>query len=147
MPEPQPHAGPLAESVQTALQGGVQYRHFKSTLDGDVLILTLTTPQLLDDVVEEGLFQELLLAVEACRGCKVAVDLHQVKAASSAALRPLAALHRALRERGGRLVICGLSPFVAEVIHLAEVVHDDGRSGPLEERRTLAEAVAALRRV
>lgn len=142
MPDPQPTADPIRTA---AAQGGAQYRHLKSTTDGDVLVLTMTTPQLLDDVVEQGLLQELLLAVQACHGCKVVVDMHQVKAASSAALRPLVALYRALRERGGRLVICGLTPFVAEVIHLAEVVHDDGRSGPLDERATLAEAVAAAR--
>ncbi len=52
---------------------------------------------------------------------EVAVDLSGVAFAGSAALGNFVALHRAARQRGGRLVLCNVDPTVREVLRASKL--------------------------
>jgi anti-anti-sigma factor len=52
---------------------------------------------------------------------EVAVDLSGVGFAGSAALGNFVALHRAARQRGGRLVLCNVDPTVREVLRASKL--------------------------
>ena len=137
----------IPDALQSGLQAGMAYRHLKGRTENGVLVITLTIPQLLDDVVEEGLLQELLLVTTASEAGNVIVDLQQVKAASTAALKPLLGLHESIKQRSGRLLVCGLSPMVAEVFHLAELIRtEDKAPGPFEAAPDVDTALKLLAR-
>jgi anti-anti-sigma factor len=118
----------------------------KVTVDGPVLILTLTVPQILDDVVEAGLAQELLGAVSASNQDRVVVDFHSVVAISSAALGALTQLRGFLQGKSARLVLCSLSPQVAEVFHLTQLARGRSESAsPFQEAADLPAALTLLK--
>jgi anti-anti-sigma factor len=50
---------------------------------------------------------------------KMLVDMSGVEYVSSSGLRVLLMLSKAMKKQGGRLVLCGLSPFVAEVFEIS----------------------------
>src|SRR5690242_3003523 len=75
-------------------------RHFQSAMDQGVLVLTITTPQLLDDVLADGFSQDLLTAVANSGVPGVVLDFREVKAVCSAACGLLLHLQRRVQEGG-----------------------------------------------
>ena len=69
---------------------------------------------------------------------RVLLDLSGVEYISSSGLRVLLMLLRAVKQREGRLVLCGLSPFVAEVFDISNF------RSLFEVRQDSAEARAAF---
>jgi anti-anti-sigma factor len=98
------------------------YRHVTSARHGDVLVLALTDPLLLDEDVVDGAQAELTDAVERLQARKVVLDFQHVRAMGSAAFRPVISLHRRLREAGGELILCGLANAVADIFHLTGLI-------------------------
>ncbi|HZU36772.1 MAG TPA: STAS domain-containing protein [Gemmataceae bacterium] len=112
-PRTSPGAMPRLETRQ---------RHVTGWTEHDVAVVTVTTPQLLEDVVADGLEQELLACVAQREPCDVVLDLQVVNAVSNAAIQAIVQLHDFVQERGRRLVVSGVCPCVAEAIHLARQV-------------------------
>jgi anti-anti-sigma factor len=121
------------------------YRHLTTAGDGDVLVLTLTDPLLLDEEVVDGVQADLVAAVDRHRPRQVVLDLQHVRAMGSAAFRPVISLHRRLREAGGELVLCGLADAVADIFHLTGLISriPAGRA-PLAAEADVRAAVARL---
>jgi anti-anti-sigma regulatory factor len=117
------------DPLHTAFQQGVNFRHVRAHLDDDSLVLTVTAPQLLDDVLADGFYQELAAAVTQAGARNVVFDMHAVIAICSGCMEPLLALRKLLAEQGGRLALCGLSPLVLEVFHLAELADSTAGEG------------------
>jgi anti-anti-sigma factor len=119
------------------------YRHLTSRTEQGVLVLTLTVPQIRGDELAEELRDELLAA--AADADRVVLDMHRVGYISSVAFRPLLQLHGALKERGGRIVLCQLAEQVLEVLHLTRLISTSRSSrAPFEERPDVAAALASL---
>ena len=117
----------------------------RSTCQG-VLVLTVTESHLHGDGLMSALGHELEEAAARDRAGGVVLDLARVGYLSSAAFRPLLGLRRALRARGSRLVLCNLSPLVAEVFRVTRLVSPGQTSAStFDVRPDVAAAVAFLR--
>jgi anti-anti-sigma factor len=80
-----------------------------------VLVVRVTESQVMGDTVADALRDELLAMYLQTNAVHVVIDMHQVVYLSSAGIRPLLALNRQVREREGRLVLCGLTSDVESV--------------------------------
>jgi stage II sporulation protein AA (anti-sigma F factor antagonist) len=110
-----------------------------------VVVLRLTESQVTGDTVADALRDELLGAYQGSGAVHVVVDLQQVGFLSSAGLRPLLTLNRSVRERGGRLLLCGLSPHVEEVFTATRLVSTHGAApAAFEKFPDVPSAVAGL---
>jgi anti-anti-sigma factor len=120
-------------------------RHLKSRTERGVLILTVTEPQVRGDALVNGLRHDLLAAVAGVRAPKVVLDFHTVTALSSEGFRPLLSLRRTVEEQGGRLVLCNLTPVVAQAFQVTRMISSSRSSAAtFEVQPDLAAAVATL---
>jgi len=119
--------------------------YLETSLDSGVLVLTVTRRQIEGEELAKGLKDEMEAAVARTAATKVVVDLHQARYVSSIAFWPLLALRRQLAERGGRLLICGLTGTVEEVFTMTKMISAGGTSSaPFEVAPDRATAVARL---
>jgi len=119
------------------------YQH----LNCSVIVLTVTEAQLQGDPISEQLRSDLLGAVDRSGARNVVLDFQHVTFVSSVAFRPLLSLHRKLKERSGRLVLCGMRDRVAEVFHVTRLVSTTGTSAaPFELQADVPAAMASLYR-
>ena len=120
-------------------------RYVQARTTPEALVLTVTEPRLNGDAIANALRHELLAAVASVHRPRVVLDLRPVLSLSSTALRPLMALQRDIRDKGGALVLCNLSRVVAEVLNTTRLI-GMGRSSsaPFQVAPDLATAVAAL---
>jgi anti-anti-sigma factor len=126
MPQPQ---GPILES----------------DLDRGVLVLSVTRKSIEGDEVAEVLRRELLEVVERTGARQVVIDLSRASYVSSIAFWPLLALRKRLLAQGGRLLICGLTPEVADVFETTKMATSAGSpDAPFEVVADRAAAVALL---
>lgn len=110
-----------------------------------VVVLTLTDEQILGDELADRL-RDQLLAVAVQSGAQNAVlDFQHVKFLSSCGFRPLLSLHRVLRQQGGKLLLCGLSPAVHEIFEVTRLISVKGNiRAPFEVHPDVPSAVASL---
>jgi anti-anti-sigma factor len=122
------------------------YHHLKTATDRSVLVVTITTPLLLDEDVADALRHDLLAALAAhAASTKVVLNCRHVRSLSEAAFRPLISLNRTVQERHGHLLLCGLSPLVAEVLRMSDLLGDKpGDPAPFEAEDELSAAVTRL---
>jgi anti-anti-sigma factor len=119
------------------------YRHLTARTEQGVPVLTLTDREIRGDELADELRADLLAAVGDAD--RVVLDLGHVVYLSSVAFRPLLQLHGALKERGGRIVLCRLTGPVQEVLHLTRLISTSRSSrAPFEEQPDVAAAVASL---
>jgi anti-anti-sigma factor len=138
-------AAKVPGTLSVLLQGGVCTRYLRAEVHDGVLLLTITAAQLLDDVVEQGLLQEMLSAVAGAGTYRVIVDLHSVEAVSSAAMGAIVSFGDFLKDHRGRLVLCCLSSFVTEEFRLAKLTASAEAAHPLETAADLQEAQKIVR--
>jgi anti-anti-sigma factor len=125
---PEPH-GPILESA----------------LDRGILVLTVTRRSIEGDEVAAALRQELLEVVERAGAKQVVIDLSRAHYVSSIAFWPLLALRRRLQEKGGRLLVCCLSPTVADIFETTKMISTSGATdAPFEFAPDRAAAVGRL---
>jgi anti-anti-sigma factor len=142
----------LAGSVEDAVRlfthctmAHTPYRLLQASTEQDVLVLTITEPQVEGDEVAQVLKQEMLAAAEAASLHKAVVDLRNARYISSVAFGPLLALRRKLQEENGRLMVCGLSATVGDVFYTTLMVSPTGNfTAPFELQTDVTSAVAAL---
>lgn len=133
--------------VAADLVGERHYRHLKVHTERGAVVLTVTEHQILDEELAESLRVEMLMAIANTPGGtrRVAVDLHAVKTASSAICRPLASLRSRLAEPGDRLILCGLSMMLRELLRVSGLIEPSTNAGPCFE--TAPDQTAAIARV
>lgn len=121
------------------------YRHVKTRVEQDVLVLTLLDKQILDEQACGVLRQELIDAVTRSGLKKVVVDFRFVEYVASVAFRPLLSLRRKVGDLGGRMVLCNLSEFVEDVFRVTRLlVSEHATTAPFEHQSSLTAAVRAL---
>jgi len=127
---------------------GLQYQHMTCNVDGGVLTITLSEPNMSGDTLAEALRRELLTALAHSGASKVVLDMGKVAYMSSAAFRPLLSLKRKIQELGGRLILCGLQGDVAHIFHITRLVTSSPSViAPFEMQPDLASALAKMRDV
>jgi anti-anti-sigma factor len=99
-----------------------RYDHLHVSRQGDVLVLTFTDPELAGDEVVHAVRIELLAAVADAGASKVVLDLQHVTYLGSAMFRPFLTLKSRLEEKGGRIILCGLRPMLAEVFRVTRLI-------------------------
>jgi anti-anti-sigma factor len=99
-----------------------QLPRVQSRVQDGVLVVTITEPKLHGDKVTHALRQDLQALVENAGVSRVVLDFRPVVSLSSEAFRPLLSLRRHLSEAGGRLVLCNLSPLVAQAFQATRLV-------------------------
>jgi anti-anti-sigma factor len=121
------------------------YRHLKERTEQQVLVLTVTTPQLRGDELADQLAGELLDAIARHEATRVVLDLAAVQYLSSVIFRPLLQLHAKMKEKQGRVVICSMTEVVAEVLQLTRMVSTSGAyPAPFEQQPDVSAAIASL---
>jgi anti-anti-sigma factor len=124
-----------------------QYRHLTGRVDQNVLVLTITESELQDEKLADALLQELLDAVTQFGVYKVAIDMQQIKYVSSVAFRPLLRLRSRLRETGGSMVLCGLTPAVGDIFYTTKMLSPTGSfQTPFQMEPDVATAIGRLNR-
>jgi anti-anti-sigma factor len=122
-----------------------QYQHIKATTEQGCLVLTLLHANLRGDPLAEEIRKEIMDALNCPEGGKVVIDFRFVESFTTALFRPLLSLLRKLHETKGRMVLCNLRSFVAEVFHATRMTTTSGsQHAPFTEATDLAAAVALL---
>jgi anti-anti-sigma factor len=117
----------------------------KSRAEQGVLILTVTEAELRGDALVRALQHQLLAALaQAGPSPRVVLDLHLVRTLASEGFRPLIILRRKLLEAGGRLVLCRLSPVVAQVFASTRLISASRNPDAFEVHPDVAAALASL---
>jgi anti-anti-sigma factor len=125
----------------------VCYRYLASHREGDeVLVLTLTLPELRGETLCAALRQELLTTIAGERAPRVVLDLGEVDFVASLGLAALLNFRRQLRRQGGRLRLCHPSPFLLDLLHATGLTgFDPSRRYPFVVAPNLTTALAQLR--
>ena len=120
-----------------------EFEYITALMAADCLVLTITEKRLDDEAVTSALRLELLAAV-AAGPAKVILNLRNVKMMHTLALRMLLDLRKKVRECRGRVVLCGLSTSVTEVLRITAFVASGESSHALFETAPDVSAAIAL---
>jgi anti-anti-sigma factor len=122
-----------------------RYRHLAPRVEQGILVLTVLEPELRTEDVVSLLQKELFDAVAEHAPTKVVIDLHEVKYLGSAGFHPLLNLRRQLQEQGSRMILCGLSPVLAEVFRITRLIHTASpENAPFQSANDVAAAIEQL---
>ena len=109
------------------------------------IVVTLSDEQILGDELADRLRDELLAVAVQAQVQSAILDFQHVKFLSSSGFRPLLSLHRILRQQGGKLLLCGLSPDVHEIFEVTRLIDVKGTGrAPFEVHADVPAAVASL---
>ena len=110
-----------------------------------LIVLRVNEAQVMGDTVADAVRDELMAAYQQSGAVHAVIDMEQVAYLSSAGIRPLLALNQKVREREGRLVLCGLRRDV-EGVFLATRLISSSRATPatFEHQADVPGAVANL---
>jgi anti-anti-sigma factor len=96
--------------------------HVEAVQDRGVLVLTIQDEELHSDPIAEALRQELLTGIRQSGLKKLVLDFRNVRFITTIAFQPLLSVRRKVNELGGQLLICELSPAVAEVFEVTRLI-------------------------
>lgn len=102
---------PIAWAPHSAVQTALRY----DTV-GDVLVVTLTTPELTDESTVAPLRHDLKSLLELPLPRKAVIDLSEVSYVSSRAVGVILAFYQGLARSGGTMRVCCVHPQVAPVL-------------------------------
>jgi anti-anti-sigma factor len=127
------------------LAGETMSEHDATYVQCPVLVMRVTESQVMGDTVADALRDQLLAMYDQTGAIHVVVDMEQVSYLSSAGIRPLLALNREVREREGRLILCGLNRDV-EGVFVATRLISPNHSAPatFESAPDVSTAIAHL---
>jgi anti-anti-sigma factor len=120
-------ANPLSSDVTgTGSASGDAASHPSKTLfcsmhEGDVNVVMLSRPDILDGHYIQELGNELTAFVAPLDAPRLVIDLENVRFLSSAALGMLVTIRNAVNERGGRMCLAGVRNDVKQVFELTRM--------------------------
>jgi anti-anti-sigma factor len=122
------------------------YQYLQAKVEQGVLVLTTTRAQIEGEEVAATLRQEMCAAADEYGINQIIVDFHQTTYISSAAFWPLLSLWSKIKDGGGRLILCGLSPMVGDVFYTTRMISPDvSIKAPFQVEANLASALARMR--
>jgi anti-anti-sigma factor len=104
----------------------------------------ISPSRLFGDQLSEALRDELLAFLEQTAARDIILDLSQVRYLSSAGISPLLALNKAMHERGGRLILVGMTPDVEGVLAATRLISTGKAPAPFEHQPDIPSAAASL---
>jgi anti-anti-sigma factor len=90
---------------------------FNLTSDNDIHVLELNLPYQIDQSEFDKIIEDLAASLNGHSGGKWIVDLSHVEYTGSAALGLLVNVRQQIKESGGSLVLCGVSPRLSDILH------------------------------
>jgi stage II sporulation protein AA (anti-sigma F factor antagonist) len=93
----------------------------ESEADG-ILVLSLLLQRVESYETAEGMGRELVAAVQGKPAPQIVLDMGKLVYMSSVGYGPLISLRSYIREAGGRLVLCQLSPVVKEMFETTRLL-------------------------
>ena len=122
-----------------------RYRHLTADTIQDVLVLTIEEKELRDYDMCKALESEMIDAMSRFEARKIALDFRNVDYMASFGITALIGLNHKLRELDGRLVVCNLSRWVADVFASTRLLTGgSARTAPFKGTRDLEAAIAEL---
>jgi anti-sigma B factor antagonist len=109
------------------------------TSQDGVMVVALTDRKILDEINITQIGEQLTGLIAQGDNPKMAIDFTNVDHMSSSALGMLITLHKRIREKGGRLVLCCIQPAIYEVFVITRL------NEIFEIRETRDEAMEALK--
>jgi anti-sigma B factor antagonist len=110
-----------------------------------VIVLRIEAAQVTGDSMADELRDEFLTVCSRAAAQNVVLDFQRVTYISSAGFRPLLSLLREVRTRGGRLILCGLTPDVQETFAVTRLISTSGSApAAFEVQPDIRSAVATL---
>ena len=124
-----------------------RYQHLQQRMEGNVLILTMTAPELSNDDASDALRKEMVEAAATSGARCAVVDLSQVSYIASPGIRALLGFRRHFVEAGGRLILCQLNDMIRDVLNTARLIGATGSSPPVlfETAPDVAAGIAHLK--
>ncbi len=117
----------------------------QSSVEDGVLVLTLLWSHIEGEEAAHVLGRDIQEALTRTGAKAVVVDMQHTRFVSSVAFWPLLNLRRQLQQKGGRLLICGLSGAVEDVFCTTKMVSTGGGvDAPFQMAPDRAAAVALL---
>jgi anti-anti-sigma factor len=121
------------------------FRYLRCRTEQGVLLITITEPELHGDGFTEAFAEELLAALSRSGTHKVVLDFQRVTFITSMVFAALFQLRHTILTSGGRLVLCGLSPQIAEVFQVARLTASAASyPAPFEAQPDRATALTSL---
>lgn len=112
-----------------------------------VVVLRIEQEQVMGDTLADALREEMTTIYRQTRAVHVVIDFSHVKYLASSGFRPLLTLIREVRQRGGRMLLCGLTEDVQDVFSITRLVSSAGSApATFEAYPDVPTAVAALYR-
>ncbi len=132
-------------TIMNLLAGETMSEHDATYVQCPVLVVRVTESQVMGDMVADALRDQLLALYDQTGATHAVIDMEQVAYLSSAGIRPLLALNREVREREGRLILCGLNRDV-EGVFVATRLISPGHAAPatFESAPDVSSAIAHL---
>ena len=97
-----------------------QYRRLRITENGDVLILGFLDGRLVADLAAE-IGEEFNAAAAREEFKKILLDFSGVDFAGSDVIGKLVILNKRMRQKGGNLKLCGICPYIREVLAITRL--------------------------
>jgi anti-anti-sigma factor len=117
------------------------YKHFGCP----IVVLRVVPTEVRGDELGHEMRDEAVAIYNPTGAVNVVVDFAGVTFVSSAGVRPLLALQRLVKERGGRLVLCNLHENVREMLDVTRMLRSSGITTlEIETRPDVPSAVACL---
>ncbi|HKI38781.1 MAG TPA: STAS domain-containing protein [Gemmataceae bacterium] len=110
-----------------------------------VLLLKINAPEVRGEELSSELERAFAAEVDRAEATKVVVDMKAVTYITSTGVRALLTLYHKVKGAGGRVVLCGLTEMVAEVLEVMRFIDSSGvRPTPFEVQPDVAAAVVTL---
>jgi anti-anti-sigma factor len=97
-------------------------RYIATNETDGILVLTLSLQRVDSYETAEAMGRELVAAVQDKPSPRVVLDMSKLEYMSSVGYGPLISLRSYIREAGGRLVLCQLSPVVKEMFETTRLL-------------------------
>jgi anti-anti-sigma factor len=91
-----------------------------------VVVLKISVAEVRGDPLADALRSEMLAVYVQSNAQHAVLDFSGVTYMASTGFRPLLSLNRVVRQREGRLILCGLNPDVAEVFAVTRLIDTSG---------------------
>jgi anti-sigma B factor antagonist len=88
---------------------------------GNGIVITLLTPQLLEEAEIASLEQSLMQKIKEANVVNIVLNFENVNFLSSAVLRVLIKVNTAIAERHGKLRLCEIAPKILEVFKITRL--------------------------
>ena len=108
------------------------------------VVARLSDAHVSGDDLADALRDELLGILGHTGAASIVLDMSSVTYLSSAGIRPLLALAKAVREHEGRLVLAGLTPDVAGVLLATRLISTSHHAATFEHQPDVPAAVGSL---